>query len=147
MLCSAVDKGTTELQEKRKAGLTAELVDMMYQQQLLTDREHATLLRFRWLYTIKFGVPRYASVKLGFDDQTRLSMDEPGWVEAREKDYSIMANQLEKYGLKRLVLGMCVFNQLPHFIDVLVECGQIKLCANQHSLHYRRFREVLDKLA
>ncbi len=52
-----IDKGTIELQRKRKDNLTIESLDLCLQKNIITPIEHMSGIKLRWIYTLRFGVP------------------------------------------------------------------------------------------
>ena len=59
-----IDNGkqhTPETYWKNKHNITAEPIDYLLKKGIITDDMHKAALKFRWLYTVKFGAPTIQS--------------------------------------------------------------------------------------
>lgn len=106
------DKGTPELVRKREQSLTSETIDLCYQRGLISEQEHHAALHFRWLYTLRFGVPTVQA--LDIDKSHRggaMPESEPAcWRTARNQEYRQLAQLLEARHLLVAVLRVAVFD-------------------------------------
>ena len=73
-----VDKGTSELQQKRKHHHTTEPLDLCLYYHIINDEEHKALLHFRWLYSLRFGI-QHPHCALNVDIAQQYPMEDPVW--------------------------------------------------------------------
>lgn len=132
----AVDPGTPELVAKRALGVTSEVIDIFHNNGRLTDYQLKAALRFRWLYTLRFGVPSIQCIDMT-GMYTRIpTIEDSKWRADRQNEYREAAHMLEAHGLLNSVLRGAVFNDpaLLHPTD------------KEAKLSRQRFREGLDAL-
>lgn len=108
----ALDKGTPELQNKRKQNITVETIDTCLSKGLISESQHLAALRFRRLYSLRFGAPHIRALDLGRASYSRsYSMAESTiWRERHEAAYRQLAQHLETAGSLVAVLRVAVFN-------------------------------------
>ncbi|MFQ3307513.1 MAG: hypothetical protein ACI8ZF_000766 [Candidatus Midichloriaceae bacterium] len=111
-----IDKGTKELQIKKQANITLEAIDLCLNKNIISKKEHAKCMKFRWLYTLKHGAPTLQSKLL----QTYLIWTEKQYEENFLKDmynkYKYVLCELKKNNCDKLILGICVFNNYHKFL-------------------------------
>jgi hypothetical protein len=110
----AKDEGTPELKAKAKRGLTKEPLDILLASGLIEEWHHQQGMRFRWLYTLKFGL----AVPCGFDPSGREarvpSPERDTWWQARrEAEYAAQVDALCRCGAKRAVFELCIYRRWP----------------------------------
>ncbi len=110
------DKGTAELQHKKRLGLTTEPLDLCLKRQLITPSEHTAGLHFRWLYTIRFGLPGIRALDIAHSGGRPTSSENTNWKAAREEEYKAMIRALKGQQCDRLVLDVCVLHRRPSFL-------------------------------
>lgn len=111
------DKGTKELQKKRALHVTIEPLDLVLKNEIITASQHKIGMRFRWLYTLKFGLPTLQSkafyelegglIKKSHDDE---------WLYDKEKEYISIVNFLKTMRLENLIAGICIHHVAPIFL-------------------------------
>lgn len=130
----ALDKGTPELQHKRKQHLTAETLDSCLSAGLISCSQHQAGLRFRRMYSLRFGTPHIRALDLSRPSHSRnhATEESTSWREQNEAAYRSIAQQLESTGSLVAVLRVAVFNdrsilrpQLPTTQETLtrLRCG------------------------
>lgn len=105
------DRGTPELQAKRRAGLTAEPLDRLLENGRITPEIHRSALHFRWLYTIARGLPA-SSTLARMEASGRTRQDSPAWREAREREYRQVALAYDNPHDWQITLEICVFQEV-----------------------------------
>lgn len=113
------DPGTPELLTKRRYHLTTEPIDLCLNRKLIDETQHRNALRFRWLYTIRFGAPGVSAFDYARAAGKDLFVeDDPAWRAAREQDYRNACDLLRKLGAHRLVFHCVIYNEPPDFLDL-----------------------------
>jgi hypothetical protein len=113
---TSIDKGTIELMEKRKAGITSEPLDLCWSRGLINELQHASGIRLRWLYTLRFGAPTlsaYSPDRLGGHS---CKYEDGEWLRKRQNEYRVIIEHLEKKRLREIVVDVCVFSRMPEFL-------------------------------
>jgi hypothetical protein len=110
------DLGTPESREKNAQGLTEEPIDMCLKNRYITESQHSAGIRFRWLYTVRFGLPTVQAVDTSSLKGRDLSAKDDVWQEAREKEYKKAIECLKKRGCLPIVEQVCIYNIAPHFL-------------------------------
>ena len=109
------DRGTPELLIKRQQGETLEALDLCLERRIINDRQHWCGIHLRWLYTLRYGAPGVRAIDTthlgGFD----ITVDDPLWRGAREKEYHEAIALLAQSGHALLVMNLCIYNERPLF--------------------------------
>lgn len=118
-----IDRGTYELQKKRTDNLTTELLDLLLVKSLISEEQHRAGIRFRWLYTIKFGVPKIAAVKYAKEEFFPRNTDSD-WQAAMVAEYNFAAAELDALGLLKITQDIVIYQNLPlqKTIEILANC-------------------------
>lgn len=110
------DKGTIELRIKKQLGATTEIIDLILEKELITQQQHLAALHFRWLYTLKFGIKSLTSAYNNTYAEISYLHSE-SWREEREAEYNSILNILKNINADKLLLGICIFNKVPAFLN------------------------------
>lgn len=134
----ARDAGTPELQFKRALGLTSEPIDQCLERGLISADHHWCGLHLRWLYTLRYGAPvittRYADTAL----IAPVTEETPEWRIEREREYQDAVRILQQQDRYECVMRLCVFNELPVFLNAKLASRAKHEPALAHQLHQRR---------
>ena len=106
------DVVTPELRRKHQLGLTKEAADLALERGHITSRQHWCALHFRWLYTIKHGLPCPTAINLDGDIITRPENDEE-WQMQRELEFAEAVITLRGVKAYSQVLNLSVMNVIP----------------------------------
>ena len=109
------DLGTKELQQKRAAYETEELLDRYYRLELITEKQYWCGNHFRWLYTLRYGV---LSVQSAASRRAAGCMDllddDDQWMARMECKYKQAEGQLEEAGVLTAMVHMVIDNQCAY---------------------------------
>lgn len=108
-----LDRGTKELQQKRRVHLTQEPLDALLHRNIISGAEHQAGMHFRWLYTLCHGSPLPESYDVSGDSAYPLRQDCPLWRQQREEEYRHVALLLQSVFLLRAVQNCCVYLEPP----------------------------------
>lgn len=111
------DFGTPELVKKRLMDITTEPLDLCLKQEIIDKEQHAYGIRFRWLYTLKFGLP---SAK-AYDPARSFGREidkytDQAWLQKRQKEYTDIVTRLEIIDALKVVKDVCIYNVMPIFL-------------------------------
>lgn len=115
------DLGTPELCFKRAHGLTDEPIDRLLHRGIISPQQHWCGLHLRWLYTLRYGAP---SLTTHYHDTTHrlpTGEDDPAWRALREREYSEAARALKAANRYEPVMRLCVYNELPAFLNTRLQ--------------------------
>ena len=138
------DLGTAELAMKRALNLTKEALDLCLERRIISDEQHKSAIRFRWLYTIRFGAPNISALNMDKFEQAEFREDDEEWRLKREQEYSMMIEKLRKCGALKIVMNIVIFNHLPRFLTGAM-C-HLRVQAIQNAKEISKFREGLNEL-
>jgi hypothetical protein len=114
------DYGTPELRARHMRGLTAEPIDRYLSQSIITQQQHWCALHFRWLYTLRFGVPTIQALDPNHVSGMRHKIMHWEWQQEREQEWRSVQEQLANRKLYIILLNIVVFNR-----DLLgLHCGR-----------------------
>lgn len=111
-----IDKGTKELQEKKRKGITNEPIDVCFQRGLISAEQHWSALHFRWLHTLRFGITTVRALdpaNIGGIDHVPAS-DE--YRERNEREYNIALEKLSAAGCDKIIIDLCIYNLWPNYL-------------------------------
>lgn len=109
------DPGTPELRFKHALGLTREPLDVCLEKNLLTADQHRAGLHFRWLYTLRYGLPTVRALDLSTPPGGMPSGADELWRQGREVEFREASRLLHESGTLRTVLAICVMQYTPAF--------------------------------
>lgn len=107
------DRGTWELQQKRRLHLTQEPLDSLLLQGEINESEHRAGMHFRWLYTLCHGAPLPGAYDPGNATAATRREDDDLWRAEREADYRCVALLLQSLRLLRAVQNCCLYHEPP----------------------------------
>ena len=110
------DLGTPELQKKKRGGMAGEPVDVCLTKGLITEEEHWCALHFRWLYTIRYGLPTVTAINLDGLYASAARLESSEWEESREAEYHEAADVLVRNHVHRDIINFAVQNCAPPFL-------------------------------
>ncbi len=113
----ARDAGTPELQFKRALGVTAEPIDQCLERGIITPDQHWCGLHLRWLYTLRYGAPVVTTCYSDAPLTPVLAQETPEWRMEREREYQQAVHLLQQAGAYECMMRLCVFNELPVFLN------------------------------
>lgn len=143
------DPGTPELRLKHALGLTAEPIDLCLEKQLITADQHWCGLHLRWLYTLRYGAPSLSTRYADKDTATTAAQEDPTWRAMREQEYQAAVALLTLARCYECVMRLCVFNELPPFLNprLRTRSWQNPALVTELTRHHAQLREGLDILA
>ncbi|MCD6035130.1 MAG: hypothetical protein K0R63_871 [Rickettsiales bacterium] len=113
------DLGTPELQEKRTQHITAEPLDFLHHKGLISSTQHQAGMRLRWLYSLRFGVPRVQAYNAEHIAGSSSSPYDPLWLAARNREYLLLCRILKEEGVEKTVSDVCIHLKSPLHIAPL----------------------------
>lgn len=111
------DPGTPELRLKHALGLTAEPIDLCLSRGLVTNEQHWCALHLRWLYTLRYGAPSLTTRYTDHAGQNAGPEETLHWRAIREEEYHCAITLLKHKRRYEPVMRLCVFNELPSFLN------------------------------
>lgn len=115
------DLGTPELCFKRAHGLTDEPIDRLLHRGLISQNQHWCGLHLRWLYTLRYGAPCLTTHYHDARHSSVAGEDDPTWRLLREREYVEAAALLKTKQHYEPVMRLCVFNELPAFLNARLQ--------------------------
>lgn len=109
----AIDSGTPELIAKRTRHQTEEQIDQLLREGIISPEMHRSALRFRWLYTLRFGCPGVRALDLSDHPSAGIYSRDEDWKKQREDEYRDVAQHLAQAGIFRTILQVAVFDHRP----------------------------------
>ncbi len=113
----ANDPGTPELRMKHALGLTHEPIDLCLARGLVTPDQHWCGLHLRWLYTLRYGAPSLTTRYVDTPSAAAEAEDSAHWRALREQEYADAITQLKTSQRYECIMRLCVFNELPSFLN------------------------------
>jgi hypothetical protein len=111
------DKGTRELQKKREQHMTVEPLDLCLKNRIITPLEHASGIKLRWIYTLRFGAPTVQSKSLQTNLHTNREYDEE-FLQNIQRKYRTIIETLKQARAHKVVMNICIFNESPQFLTL-----------------------------
>lgn len=137
------DYGTPELREKNQSGITAEPLDLAYAKGIIDRDQHWCGIHFRWLYTIRYGLPTVRAVDVSEPQGISLTECDEEWKESREIEYRSAADVLQKTHHLQSIMNFVIYGIRPAFL--LPRSNDLKIDRNaEHSLN--NIKSGLDEL-
>lgn len=107
----AIDKGTPELNAKRTAGCTDEVLDTLYKQHFISESELRLALNFRHLYILRFGHPTVQALDMQRIRHRSVTQAETSlWQQQKNEAYRTIADCLHKEKVLATLLRVAVFD-------------------------------------
>jgi hypothetical protein len=96
---TTTDSGTPELRLKHALGLTQEPLDALLARGTINAAQHRAGLHFRWLYTLRYGVPSVRARGVPIEHAGLRSDGNPEWRYQRELEFREACKLLAHYQL------------------------------------------------
>lgn len=112
-----IDKGTAELRAKRNQNITTEPLDLCLNRGLITTEQHNAGIRFRWLYTLKFGAPTISSYSPDDTGGHSCKYEDTSWIARKQAEYNLIIQTIEKNKTRKTVMDICIFSLMPDFLN------------------------------
>lgn len=142
-----MDKGTPELRQKHRRGLTQEPIDHCLSQQLIDTHQHRAALHLRWLHTVRYGAPVLTTL---YQDRIRTSAEAfpETWRASREEEYRNALVMLRHWHASDIVLRVAVYHEIPAFMNATLRqrAWQEPALAQALEAQHTRFRSGLQAL-
>lgn len=110
------DTGTPELARKHAAGLTGEPLDLCLKKGLISESQHWAAIHFRWLYTIRYGLPTVRSIDPADLGGRTLRQENEQWKQKREQEFAEASFLLKSQNVFPLILDFCIYGKPPAFL-------------------------------
>ncbi len=107
-----------------------EYIDLLQEEGLISDLEHATATHYRWVYTVRFGLPFASSVDLS-EVKGRSVENNDSKHNYAAKYYKYIASRLAESGMHSVITNACVYNtkcdlkELKAGLELLVEYSEV----------------------
>lgn len=112
-----INKGTPELQAKRRMNLTIESLDICLKKNIIDNDQHRSGIKLRWFYTVIFGAPTIQSKSIKLKFFKSKNYDEV-FLQKLEKKYYEVLQQLKEIYAHRVVMSVCIHNEFPKFLTL-----------------------------
>lgn len=142
----ARDTGTPELRAKHRLALTAEPIDLCLERTLITRPQHWSGVHFRWLYTVRYGVPTPKAIDtLQTSHRQGIFFEDPIRQAECEEEYRKAIHTLGQHRLLDPVLSLCVYGRAPSCLyrSFTASMAIVSRCREEVT----ELREGLDVLA
>lgn len=115
---SSFDQGTPELQTRRKEHKTSEALDICLAWGLILADEHAAALHWRWLYTLKYGVPAPSQTRWGMASGGNTQRED-AWKTRKGYEFAQLNSAIAREPAYTMFVNGCLFNRWPRFLIYL----------------------------
>ena len=112
-MLNCINKITPELQKKRSIAI--EVLDMCLKHNIIDIFQHSSGIKLRWFYTIMFGAPTIQSRFTTLESHKSKHYDEK-FLQFVGKQYYSILKKLKKVNAHKIVLNICIYNELPKFL-------------------------------
>jgi hypothetical protein len=106
----------SKLNKSKNQGIV-ESLDLCLQKKIITSIEHASAMKLRWIYTLRFGAPTLQSKLKLIDSYSAKNYDEQLLQDLQKKYRNVIAGLRAIYAHK-IVMDVCIFNEFPTFLIV-----------------------------
>ncbi len=119
-----LDLGTNELQEKRRIDSTVEPLDLCLKRAFITENQHLSGIKLRWLHVLRHGKPtiqahKWAPSSKSANSRLTYSVEEDEmWMAARGCEYNMLLNVLKETNSMTIVCNICIFHYRPKFLGL-----------------------------
>ncbi len=93
-----------------------ETLDLCLEREIITHQQHWCGIHLRWLYTLRYGAPGIRALDPTHLGGIEISIDDPEWRNAREKEYHEAMSKLSDSGHALLLVNICIHNERPKFL-------------------------------
>lgn len=104
-------RGRPKIYEVQKSApkIEKEFIDRCKDAQIISEAEHRAALHYRWVYTVRYGLPTPASVNL-CDAKGRSILDTDSKHEYAAKYYRYVVPKLSAKRVLNTITNSCVYN-------------------------------------
>ena len=111
----------SNLPAKEKIIVTSEPLDIYFKDKIISEDEHQSGMRLRWLYTLRYGAPTLQT-KLIQQQGFESKYNDEKWLVNKQQQYRFILGELQKSKVAKIVLGVCVFNEAVNKLNQLKFC-------------------------
>lgn len=138
------DYGTPELQEKRQRHITEEALDCYLRRQLITQNQHWCGIHFRWLYTLRYGIPSVKALDTTHFGGKECKLDDLQWKQEREAEYHHAAMILKKNRCYAPVVNICIYN--GNYLDSSIIKNSRDISPDKYASLFKNGMDILESL-
>ena len=131
------DLSTQELISKRRINVTKEPLDLCFEKGLITLEQHQYGIRFRWLYSLRFGAIGTSSNFPSIFSHRSQQYD-IDWLSRKQQEYRFIMDYLKTKSTQKIVHDVCIHGIWPSFL--------IKPFSLKGRKDYSDFSNALDRL-
>lgn len=121
----AVDSGTPELVIRNRLGLTREPLDLCLEHGLLTAEMHQAAMRWRWLYSIKYGVSAPKQVRWMEESTPAALSRDDAWKSQRSLELTRLTNAISREAAYKMFTDAALFSRWPRFLIYYTKHGRL----------------------
>jgi hypothetical protein len=121
---------------KKKIIVSLEPLDVYFKNKIISEDEHQSGMRLRWLYTLRYGAPTLQTKLLqqqGFESK----YNDEEWLMKKQQQYRFIIGELQKSDLAKIVLGVCVFNEAVNKFNQLKFCYGMQILQKTFQRKYK----------
>jgi len=111
------DLGTPELRVRKAMSATDEPIDLCLAKGLISEKEHFCALHFRWLYTLRYGLPTVRAIDPSDVQGRDNKNNDEEWRQIREAEFREACDALRSQGLLMPVMSIVVYSEFPLFLS------------------------------
>ena len=98
--------------------MTTEPLDLCLKEDVIDQEQHLCGIRFRWLYTLKFGLPSAKAYDPARSPGREIDKNtDQAWLQEKQKEYSNLVFKLEDINALKIINDVCVYNIMPRFLS------------------------------
>jgi len=114
-----IDLGTDEFQNKKKSYIFDNLLNILKIRDIIDEVEYKNAFWFRYLYSVKFGNPNVITAyNISKVQGINTFIINKNKQERMEKIYNKISFNLQKNGLKNIVMNICIFDKLDEILQL-----------------------------
>lgn len=120
-----LDLGTPELLARSRAGLTREPLDLCLEHGLVDAEMHQVAMRWRWLYSVKFGVAAPAQARWMDESRPAASQHGEAWKSQRSAELQRLTTAISRQAAYKMFTDAALFSRWPRFLIYYVKHGRL----------------------
>ncbi len=136
-MLKSCELGSRDMGFKRTSPVTKEPLDLCFEKGLITLEQHQYGMRFRWLYSIRFGAIG-ASSNFPCIYSYKSNNYDAAWLAKKQLEYRFVMDCLKSKSSQKIVQDVCVHNIWPIFLT--------KPFSLKGRKDYSEFTNALDRL-